>query len=128
MMAKVWTGLIQAYAQMAKHRARKGKMVPPEERLKPLMVAAPAFAVAFFWLGWTAYPSINVVSPLLAVGLIGLCILWMFLSIFNYLIDACEWLADTRHTLKWFTDCSFDIPDLVNAGTATMMHAIVSRC
>ena len=102
-MARVWTGLIHAHAQMAKHRARKGKMVPPEERLKPLMVAAPAFAVAFFWLGWTAYPSINVASPLLAVGLIGLCILWMFLSIFNYLIDACERLTEGKRFTKRLT-------------------------
>lgn len=78
---------------MAKHQARKGKMVPPEERLKPLMVAAPLFAIAFFWIGWTAYPSINPVSPLLAICLLGLTILWMFLSIFNYLIDACESIA-----------------------------------
>lgn len=71
-----------------KHRARKGQMVPPEERLKPLMIAAPAFAVSFFWLGWTYYPSINAASPILAIALLGLCVLWMFLSVFNYLIDA----------------------------------------
>jgi multidrug resistance protein len=34
---------------MAKHRTKKGQMVPPEERLKPLMLAAPLFAVSFFW-------------------------------------------------------------------------------
>lgn len=34
---------------MRKHHELKPKMVPPEERLKPLMVAAPAFAISFFW-------------------------------------------------------------------------------
>lgn len=28
---------------------RAPKMVPPEERLKPLLIAAPLLAVAFFW-------------------------------------------------------------------------------
>lgn len=30
-------------------RQMQGKMVPPEERLKPLLIAAPMLAVAFFW-------------------------------------------------------------------------------
>ena len=34
---------------MKLHRALGGKMVPPEERLKPLLISAPALAVAFFW-------------------------------------------------------------------------------
>lgn len=90
---------------MRKHHELQGKMVPPEERLKPLMVAAPAFAASFFWsafllhrlrvsglilfassVGWTYYPSINPASPLLAVALMGFAILFMFLSIFNYLM------------------------------------------
>lgn len=94
---------------MRKHHAMKPKMVPPEERLKPLMVAAPAFAISFFWgkrcsqrpnlhkvadlvlsfhhiVGWTYYPSINPASPLIAVALMGFAILFMFLSIFNYLM------------------------------------------
>lgn len=31
------------------HHAIKPHMVPPEERLKPLMYAAPALAISFFW-------------------------------------------------------------------------------
>lgn len=34
---------------MKLHHALGGKMVPPEERLKPLLISAPALAVAFFW-------------------------------------------------------------------------------
>lgn len=37
-------------------------------------------------VGWTYYPSINPASPLLAVALMGFAILFMFLSIFNYLM------------------------------------------
>jgi len=74
---------------MKKHRARKGKMVPPEERLKPLMLAAPLFALSFFWFGLTGnYVSINIAAPILAIVLLGFCVLFLFLSIFNYLIDS----------------------------------------
>lgn len=91
---------------MKKHHAVKPKMVAPEERLKPLMLAAPLFAVSFFWFGLTGnYVSISIASPILAIVLLGFCILFMFLSvsvfsslsfpsllmyfqkIFNYLID-----------------------------------------
>lgn len=63
---------------MRKHHALKGKMVPPEERLKPLMVAAPLFAISFFWFGLTGkFVSISIASPILAIVLLGGCILWM---------------------------------------------------
>ena len=67
---------------MKKHRARKGKMVPPEERLKPLMLAAPLFALSFFWFGLTGnYVSINIAAPILAIVLLGFCVLFLFLSV-----------------------------------------------
>lgn len=82
------------------HHAIKPHMVPPEERLKPLMYAAPALAVSFFWcvfppppscsstltlsvhacrFGWTgAYSDISIWSPILAVVLLGACVLYVF--------------------------------------------------
>ncbi|KAK4056904.1 hypothetical protein OIO90_002154 [Microbotryomycetes sp. JL221] len=69
------------------HRSLKGKMVPPEERLRPLFYAAPIFAICFFWIGWTAYPSINVASPILGILFLGGCVLFIFLACFNYIID-----------------------------------------
>ncbi|KAK4049005.1 hypothetical protein OIV83_004366 [Microbotryomycetes sp. JL201] len=70
-----------------KHKAMQGKMVPPEFRLRPLFYAAPIFAVCFFWIGWTSYPSISVASPILAILVLGGCVLFIFLSCFNYIID-----------------------------------------
>lgn len=60
---------------MKKHRAAKGKGVPPEQRLVPLFYSAPALAVAFFWFGFTAYPPISIWSPIFAIYLLGICIL-----------------------------------------------------
>ncbi|GAA6055076.1 hypothetical protein JCM3770_001784 [Rhodotorula araucariae] len=79
---------------MAIHRAIKPQMVPPEERLKPLAFAAPLFAVAFFWFGWTGgYQSVSIWSPILAVVLLGTCVLAIFLCGFNYIIDCYLWGA-----------------------------------
>ncbi|GAA6036911.1 hypothetical protein NBRC10512_001275 [Rhodotorula toruloides] len=79
---------------MKKHRALRPKMVPPEERLKPMVIASPLFAVAFFWFGWTgAYPHISIWSPILAIVMLGTTILYVFLTGFNYLIDTYLWNA-----------------------------------
>ncbi|SCZ92534.1 BZ3500_MvSof-1268-A1-R1_Chr5-2g07952 [Microbotryum saponariae] len=75
----------------------------PEYRLVPLMCAAPFFAVSFFWLGWTAYPSINIASPILAIVLLGCTVLFIFLSIFNYLIDV--YLMNAASALSFNTVC-----------------------
>jgi len=80
------------------------KSVPPEARLTPILVAAPAFAVAFFWFGWTGqYESVSIAAPILSVVLLGICVLWIFLSIFNYLIDA--YLMNAASALSINTVC-----------------------
>ncbi|GJE99509.1 MFS general substrate transporter [Phanerochaete sordida] len=62
--------------------------VPPEFRLEQAFWAAPAFALSFFWFGWTSYPSISYWAPLLAGALLGFAIVWLFLALFNYIVDA----------------------------------------
>ena len=57
--------------------------VPPEIRLKPLLIAAPAMVISFFWCGWTSYDSISIASPILAILLLGFCVLFIFLACFN---------------------------------------------
>ncbi|GAA5901619.1 hypothetical protein JCM6882_006025 [Rhodosporidiobolus microsporus] len=79
---------------MKKHRAMRPAMVPPEERLTPLCYAAPLLAIAFFWFGWTgAFPSVSMWSPIIAVGALGMTVLYVFLAGFNYLIDCYLWNA-----------------------------------
>lgn len=48
-----------------------GGRVQPEERLYIVMIAAPVLVVAFFWFGWTSYPSISYWSPMMAGSLLG---------------------------------------------------------
>ncbi|KAF7978061.1 hypothetical protein HWV62_1697 [Athelia sp. TMB] len=68
--------------------------LPPEERLWFAMIGAPALPISLFWMGWTAYPSISPFAPLGASVLFGYAILCIFISCYQYLIDAYEvWAA-----------------------------------
>lgn len=67
--------------------------VPPEYRLEVCMWGAPVFALSFFWFGWTSYPSVSYWAPLMAGVPLGCSIVFLFLGLFNYLIDAYLFVA-----------------------------------
>lgn len=61
---------------------------PPEERLKPAKVAAPALVVGCFWLGWTGqYPSVPWYVPALSGIVLGFSISLIFMTFIGYLVD-----------------------------------------
>ncbi|KZP04489.1 MFS general substrate transporter [Athelia psychrophila] len=62
--------------------------VPPEFRLEMAIVAAPFFAISFFWFAWTSSASVSFAAPMMAGVLLGFSICWIFLALFNYMIDA----------------------------------------
>ena len=67
--------------------------VPPEIRLEQAVFAAPTFACAIFWFGWTSYPSVSFWAPMMAGAPLGFSIIWIFLALFNYIIDSYLFLA-----------------------------------
>ncbi|KAF8213168.1 MFS general substrate transporter [Mycena galopus ATCC 62051] len=69
------------------------KPVPPEFRLEMTLIAAPLYVVAFFWFGWTSFPSISLWAPLMSGYVSGFAINWIFLSLFNYIIDTYLFMA-----------------------------------
>ncbi|KAI5122575.1 hypothetical protein M0805_004792 [Coniferiporia weirii] len=71
----------------------KPNKVPPENRLDIAIIAAPVFAIAFFWFGWTSYPSISYWAPMLSGLAMGLSVVFIFLALFNYMIDAYLFVA-----------------------------------
>ncbi|ODN83577.1 hypothetical protein L202_01692 [Cryptococcus amylolentus CBS 6039] len=75
--------------------ARKRAPAPPtpETRLEFCVIAGVCLFVAMFWFGWTAYPSIHWISPVLAAGLLGIGTLGLFVSLFNYMVDVYLWSA-----------------------------------
>ena len=54
----------------------------PEKRLELCIISGWTLVVAMFWFGWTSYPSIHWISPVLAGGLIGFSVLGMFVSLY----------------------------------------------
>ncbi|KAI9817145.1 MAG: hypothetical protein M1827_001257 [Pycnora praestabilis] len=74
-------------------QAAGGDRLPPEFRLWFGMLGAPAIPISLFWMGWTSYPSISCWSPLAASVLFGYGILCVFISSYQYVIDAYESFA-----------------------------------
>ncbi|KAF7799242.1 hypothetical protein EIP86_010474 [Pleurotus ostreatoroseus] len=79
------------YVRLAKDFAPNP--VPPEYRLEPALYAGVIFAGSFFWFGWTSYPSVSLWAPLVSGAPLGFSIVWIFLSLFNYIIDAYLFVA-----------------------------------
>ncbi|KAI0694864.1 major facilitator superfamily domain-containing protein [Cytidiella melzeri] len=67
--------------------------VPPEVRLEQALYAGPTFAISFFWFGWTSYPHISFWAPMMSALLLGFSVVWIFLALFNYIIDAYLFVA-----------------------------------
>ncbi|KAG8979318.1 hypothetical protein FRB90_008095, partial [Tulasnella sp. 427] len=69
-------------------RKHAPKPVPPEVRLIPSFYGGPLLVISFLWLGWTSYPSISIWAPLMSGVVLGIAVLFIFLSLLNYIIDA----------------------------------------
>jgi hypothetical protein len=57
------------------------------------MIAGPFFIIAYFWLGWTSFPSIPVIVPILSGLWFGAACLFLFAGFFNYLTDSYYYAA-----------------------------------
>ncbi|KAJ5476906.1 Major facilitator superfamily domaingeneral substrate transporter [Penicillium sp. IBT 31633x] len=72
----------------AKLLAKNGGYAPPEARLPPCMVASIAIPVGLFWFAWTNSPSVHWLVSIAAGVPFGFGMVLVFISVFNYLIDA----------------------------------------
>jgi len=48
----------------------------------------PILAISMLWFGWTSYPWISLWAPVMAGFGTGVALIMLFLSLFNYIIDA----------------------------------------
>lgn len=65
-----------------------GGVAPPESRLTMAKWGGPILTISMLFFGWTSYPSVSLWVPVLAGFGVGLSLLMLFLSLFNYIIDA----------------------------------------
>ncbi|KAJ5477563.1 hypothetical protein N7530_003072 [Penicillium desertorum] len=75
----------QRYAKLLK---KNGGYAPPEARLPPCMLASIALPIGLFWFAWTNSPSVHWLVSVASGVPFGFGMLLVFLSVFNYLIDA----------------------------------------
>ena len=68
-------------------RARERGRVLPEDRLIPMIFAAPILPAGLFWFAWTSSPNISWIPQALAGSFIGISIIVIFLQGINYIID-----------------------------------------
>lgn len=59
----------------------------PEYRLWHALLAAPAFPICLFWLGWTNYASISPWSNYGAIVLLGFSWAGIYVTVYQYLLD-----------------------------------------
>lgn len=59
----------------------------PEYRLWQALLAAPAFPICLFWLGWTNYVFIAYWSSLGAIVLLGFSWAGIYVTVYQYLLD-----------------------------------------
>ncbi|KAJ5747135.1 uncharacterized protein N7511_008831 [Penicillium nucicola] len=69
------------------HKAHNG-FAPPEARLPPTMWGGLAIPIGLFWFAWTNSASIPWIVCVLATAPFGFGMVFVFLGIMNYLIDA----------------------------------------
>ncbi|KAJ5662627.1 Major facilitator superfamily multidrug transporter mdrA [Penicillium maclennaniae] len=91
----VMVGMLGAIAYSIPENTRYGKLLaknggysPPESRLPPCMLASIALPVGLFWFAWTNSPSVHWMASIAAGVPFGFGMVLVFLSVFNYLIDA----------------------------------------
>ncbi|TIC55684.1 MFS general substrate transporter [Wallemia mellicola] len=71
-----------------KATVKNGGVPVPEARLYGAQVGAILLPVGMFWYGWTLFPNIHYIVPIIALTPIILGIYHIFLAVYNYLADS----------------------------------------
>ena len=67
--------------------------------MEPCLYAAPLYAISFFWFGWTSYSDVSYWAPLIAGIPMSTAIVWIFLGLINYTVDAYLFVAASALSL-----------------------------
>jgi hypothetical protein len=60
----------------------------PEFRLPPAIVGAPLVTIGLFWFGWTTYPWVHWILPIIGSGIFGAGLLLVYAGVFTFLVDS----------------------------------------
>ena len=81
--------IVSIYQEKFAKRTEWGRMIAqsPEGRLYFACIESALLPISLFWFGWTTFPSIPAIVPILAVGCAQIGIFSIYLAVFNYLAD-----------------------------------------
>lgn len=68
-------------------KAKNVIMLPAERRLMTSMIGAPFLTISLFWFAWTSFSSVSYWSPLVAGGMFGAGLFFIFLSLMTYITE-----------------------------------------
>ncbi|KAL2810350.1 efflux pump antibiotic resistance protein [Aspergillus granulosus] len=60
----------------------------PEFRLPPAILGSPMITIGLFWFGWSSYPDLHWIMPIIGSGFFGLGVFLAFQGILTFLVDA----------------------------------------
>lgn len=70
-MAPVWHKTRMRLAARREKKTGEAKN-EPEDQLPPVIVGAPLITIGLFWFGFTTYPSVHWIMPIIGSGVFGL--------------------------------------------------------
>ncbi|KIW15100.1 hypothetical protein PV08_07887 [Exophiala spinifera] len=75
--------------QVAEHQRKTGQRGSmPEFRLPSSVVGSWFCVIGLFWFGWTIYPSIHWIVPIIGTSFFGFGVILSYVGIFTFLVDA----------------------------------------
>jgi len=94
--------------QLDAHERKHGERASePEYRLPPSIVGSWFCVVGLFWFGWTIYPSVHWIVPIIGTSFFGIGIILTYVGIFTFLVEAFPLYAASALSANSFARSSF---------------------
>jgi len=98
------------YARLVRQREAQGGEPggsEPEYRLPPTIYGAFVVPVALFGFGWSTYPWVHWIVPILFSTLFGVGVIWVYSGVFTFLVDCYPVYAASALAANSFARSSF---------------------
>ncbi|KAG8170129.1 hypothetical protein KVR01_000874 [Diaporthe batatas] len=79
----------------------------PEYRLPSAILGSFLVTIGLFWFGWSSYPWVHWIMPIIGSGIFGAGTLLVFSGTFSYLVDAYPLYAASSLAANALARCSF---------------------
>lgn len=103
--------------------------VPPEARLPGAIIGSVLLPIGLFWFAWTNGNNVHWIVPIIGSMFFATGLVLVFLSLLNYLIDACEYYTAPHpqsSNVKHTTDLSLSsTTDVVFAASVLAANAVL---